>query len=52
MNENNRMPFYKELYFKLENEIGTVDTITGLALGLGVGIVSCGLYWIHAYKYH
>lgn len=52
MNENNKMPFYKELYFKLENEIGTIDTVAGLAIGVGAGVVSCVLYWTYAYKYH
>lgn len=52
MNNKDNAPFYKELFYKIENELGPIDTITGLALGLGVGMVSCVAYWIHAYKYH
>ena len=47
MNEN-REPFYKVLFNDVRNEIGPIDTITGLALG----VVICGLYWAHCYKHH
>lgn len=52
MKEENKVPFYKDLYYKLENEIGVIDTISGLAIGVGVGVVSCVLYWRYTYKYH
>ncbi len=48
MKDENRVPFYKELYNKLENEIGAIDMI----IGLGIGVVACGLYWRHAWKNH
>lgn len=52
MTEKDKVPFYKELYNKIENELGLIDTIAGLGLGLGVGIATCLVYWVNAYKYH
>lgn len=46
--KEDRVPFYKELYYKVENELGVYDTIVGLALGA----VVCGLYWSHCWKNH
>lgn len=47
MNEN-KEPFYKEVYDKVENEIGVLDMV----IGLGLGAVVCVLYWRHAWKNH
>lgn len=47
MNKN-KEPFYKEVYDKVENEIGVLDTV----IGLGLGVVVCALYWRHAWKNH
>ena len=52
MTEKDKAPFYKELYSKLENELGPIDTIAGLALGTFGGAVICVLYWRHAWKNH
>lgn len=52
MTEKDKAPFYKELYNKLENELGPIDTIAGLALGTFGGAVICVLYWRHAWKNH
>lgn len=38
-----RIPFWKEIYLKVEDEIGTEDAIIGLLLG---GLVTI-LYWKH-----
>ena len=47
MNEN-KEPFYKEVYKKVENEIGVVDAV----IGLGLGVVVCGLYWHYCWRNH
>ena len=47
MNKN-KEPFYKEVYDKVENEIGVLDTV----IGLGLGSVVCALYWRYAWKNH
>ena len=47
MNKN-KEPFYKEVYDKVENEIGVLDTV----IGLGLGAIVCALYWRYAWKNH
>lgn len=46
--KENKVPFYKELYYKVERDLGVYDTLTGIALGVGV----CCLYWRHCWKNH
>ena len=46
--KENKTPFYKEIYYKVENEIGVLDTVIGLALVATV----CGLWWRHCWKNH
>lgn len=41
-----RTPFWKEIYSKVEDDIGTEDAIIGLLLG---GLV-CIMYWKHCKK--
>ncbi len=41
-----RIPFWKEIYLKVEDDIGTEDTIIGLLLGSLV----CIMYWKHCKK--
>ena len=38
-----KTPFWKEIYLKVEGEIGMENTITGVALGVIVTM----LYWKH-----
>ena len=45
---NEKIPFYKEFYHKMENEIGPIDTFIGLMLGATV----CGIYWRCCWKKH
>ena len=52
MTEKDNAPFYKEIFYKIENELGPIDTIIGLGLGAVVGATVCGLYWRHAWKNH
>ena len=47
MNEN-KEPFYKKIYRKVENELGPMDTL----IGIGLGVVVCGLYWSHCWRNH
>ena len=47
-NKVEKVPFYKEIYDKVENELGIYDTFTGLA----IGVAACILYWRHCWKNH
>ena len=47
-NKVEKVPFYKEIYDKVENELGIYDTLTGLA----IGVAACMLYWRHCWKNH
>lgn len=43
-----KVPFYKDIYLKVENELGPFDTI----IGLGLGVTVCALYWRHCWLRH
>ena len=47
-NKVEKVPFYKEIYDKVENELGIYDTLTGLA----IGVAACMLYWRHCWNNH
>lgn len=52
MTEKDKAPFYKELYDKVENELGPIDTIAGLVFGTLGGAAICVLYWRYAWRNH
>lgn len=50
--KSDKVPFYKELYYKVEKELGPIDTLVGLGLGAVSGVAICCMYWRHAWKNH